>query len=74
MEQKCFSWDLNVDSVKHSLVHLGSEFQIRGAAELKERILLLLRVRGTTSCVVSDEDRSARKATLSSSSSAKYDG
>jgi len=26
---------LNVDSVKHSLVHLGSEFQIRGAAELK---------------------------------------
>jgi len=71
MEQKC---DLNVDSVEHSLVHLGSEFQIRGASELKERVLLLLRVRGTTSCFVSDEDGSAREATLSSSSSAKYDG
>jgi len=55
-------------------VHLGSEFQIRGAAELKERVLLLLRVRGTTSFVVSDKDRGAREATLSSSSYAKYNG
>jgi len=55
-------------------VHVGSEFQIRGVAELKERVLLLLRVRGTTSCVVSVEDWSAREAIISSSSSAKYNG
>jgi len=41
---------------------------------MKERVLLLLPVRETTSWDVSDEDRSVREATLSLSSSAKYDG
>jgi len=43
-----------------SLVHLGSEFQTTGAAELKARVRLLLRVRGTTNCVVSEADRNRR--------------
>jgi len=52
-----FKWRLNVETLSHSLMSAGKEFQMDGAATEKARRASSVCVRGTTSSGASDERR-----------------